>query len=147
MSDIIYGAPIQPIFFVHIHILFRSWFQDCQLCSLFFLWNFEQKLSCTMLYLTHTLSSSPSFFWKFQVTRLSHFDYVQTEDLEKIGMGKPAARRLLEAVKKKKTAQWRRSLLNKILPVQHSKSATLPKSSDRNLGLGLTCLIQEKEIK
>ncbi|CAH0385036.1 unnamed protein product [Bemisia tabaci] len=82
-----------------------------------------------------------------QVTRLSHFDYVQTEDLEKIGMGKPAARRLLEAVKKKKTAQWRRSLLNKILPVQHSKSATLPKSSDRNLGLGLTCLIQEKEIK
>ena len=43
---------------------------------------------------THTWLSfvSPDF-------RLSHFDYVKNEDLEKIGMGKPAVRRLLDAVK------------------------------------------------
>nr|CAD7418470.1 unnamed protein product [Timema poppensis] len=39
-----------------------------------------------------------------QVTRLGHFDYVQAEDLEKIGMGKPGIRRLLEAVKKRKAS-------------------------------------------
>lgn len=37
-----------------------------------------------------------------QVTRISHFDYVTTEDLMGIGMGKPAARRLLDTVKKRK---------------------------------------------
>jgi len=34
--------------------------------------------------------------------RLSHFDYVKAEDLEKIGMGKPAIRRLVDVVKKKR---------------------------------------------
>jgi len=33
--------------------------------------------------------------------RLSHFDYVKSEDLERIGMGKPAIRRLVDAVKKR----------------------------------------------
>ncbi|XP_047223670.1 tyrosine kinase, non-receptor, 2b isoform X3 [Girardinichthys multiradiatus] len=36
------------------------------------------------------------------VTRLSHFDYVKNEDLEKIGMGRPGQRRLWEAVKRRK---------------------------------------------
>ena len=31
---------------------------------------------------------------KLQITRLSHFDYVKPKDLEKIGMSKPAIRRL-----------------------------------------------------
>ncbi len=34
--------------------------------------------------------------------RLAHFDYVKAEDLEKIGMGKPAIRRLMDAVKRRK---------------------------------------------
>lgn len=36
------------------------------------------------------------------IFRLVHFDYVKAEDLEKIGMGKPAIRRLMDAVKKQK---------------------------------------------
>lgn len=34
--------------------------------------------------------------------RLAHFEYVKGEDLEKIGMGKPAIRRLMDAVKRRK---------------------------------------------
>ena len=37
-----------------------------------------------------------------QVTRLSHFDYVKPKDLEKIGLSKPAIRRLMDAVNKNK---------------------------------------------
>ena len=33
---------------------------------------------------------------ELQVSRLQHFEYVQSEDLEKIGMSKPAAKRLLD---------------------------------------------------
>lgn len=38
-----------------------------------------------------------------QITRLAHFDYVHSDDLEKCGLGKPAVRRLMEAVRKKGT--------------------------------------------
>uniref|UniRef100_A0A336MGY0 non-specific protein-tyrosine kinase n=1 Tax=Culicoides sonorensis TaxID=179676 RepID=A0A336MGY0_CULSO len=48
-----------------------------------------------------------------QVTRLAHFDYVHSGDLEKIGLGKPAIRRLLEAVRKKHRQQWRKNILSK----------------------------------
>ena len=37
----------------------------------------------------------------YKFCRLSHFDYVKSEDLERIGMGKPAIRRLVDAVKKR----------------------------------------------
>jgi activated CDC42 kinase 1 len=43
-----------------------------------------------------------NFSHKKQVSRVSHFDYVTTEDLMGIGISKPAARRLLETVKKRK---------------------------------------------
>lgn len=43
--------------------------------------------------------------------RISHFDYVKVEDLEKIGMGKPAIRRLMETVKRKKP---KKSILDKV---------------------------------
>ncbi|CAF1593450.1 unnamed protein product, partial [Adineta ricciae] len=36
-----------------------------------------------------------------QVTKLSHFEYVQANDLERIGLSKPAVRRLLATVKQK----------------------------------------------
>lgn len=52
---------------------------------------------------------------ELQVTRLAHFDYVHSDDLEKIGLGKPAIRRLLEAVKKRKAQQWRRNILSKLI--------------------------------
>ena len=46
--------------------------------------------------------------------RLSHFDYVKVEDLEKIGMGKPAVRRLLDAVKRKKATLRKKGILEKV---------------------------------
>ncbi|CAL1527231.1 unnamed protein product, partial [Lymnaea stagnalis] len=84
-----------------------------------------------------------------QVTRLVHFDYVKTEDLEKIGMGKPAIRRLLDAVKKHKSIR-KKSLLEKILPKsggekspQHGgNSPTNPEQGD----MALTCLIDKKNV-
>ena len=39
---------------------------------------------------------------ELQVSRLQHFEYVQPEDLEKIGMSKPAAKRLLDIIKKRR---------------------------------------------
>jgi len=47
-----------------------------------------------------------------QICRLSHFDYVKSEDLEKIGMGKPAIRRLVDAVKKRNR---KKSLFEKVV--------------------------------
>lgn len=67
-------------------------------------------------------------------------------------MGKPAARRLLEAVKKRKAQQWKRNLLTKLIPVTGSKAAnsgTINKKSqaESTLHSVLTCLIQEKDVK
>ncbi|XP_076235766.1 activated Cdc42 kinase isoform X2 [Calliopsis andreniformis] len=80
-----------------------------------------------------------------QVTRLHHFDYVQPEDLEKIGLGKPGIRRLLDAVKKKRNTQWKKSLITKIRPGSSTKSNK--RSSQPVEGSSvLTCLIQDKDV-
>lgn len=47
----------------------------------------------------------PSLRDKLQITRVAHFDYVKPKELEKIGMSKPAIRRLLDAVAHCKSAQ------------------------------------------
>ena len=52
---------------------------------------------------------------ELQVTRLSHFDYVKTDDLEKIGMSKPSARRLIDACKKRKATLRKKSIFHRIL--------------------------------
>ncbi|OXU26922.1 hypothetical protein TSAR_005569 [Trichomalopsis sarcophagae] len=80
-----------------------------------------------------------------QVTRLHHFDYVQTEDLEKIGLGKPGIRRLMDAVKKKRTAQWKKSLITKIRPGSDKKSNKRASQPVENASV-LTCLIQDKDV-
>ncbi|XP_055084262.1 activated CDC42 kinase 1-like isoform X2 [Periophthalmus magnuspinnatus] len=51
---------------------------------------------------------------ELNVTRLSHFDYVKNEDLEKIGMGRPGQRRLWEAVKRRKAMCKRKSWMSKV---------------------------------
>ncbi|XP_072297212.1 tyrosine kinase, non-receptor, 2b isoform X3 [Eucyclogobius newberryi] len=51
---------------------------------------------------------------ELNVTRLSHFDYVKNEDLEKIGMGRPGQRRLWEAVKRRKALCKRKSWMSKV---------------------------------
>ncbi|XP_073943368.1 activated Cdc42 kinase Ack-like [Choristoneura fumiferana] len=43
---------------------------------------------------------------QLQITRLPHFDYVHTDDLERIGISKPGIRRLQDAVKKKNRQLW-----------------------------------------
>jgi len=83
---------------------------------------------------------------------LQHFDYVQPEDLEKIGMGKPGARRLLEAVKKRKAAQWKKNILTKLIPVAtksgHGTARKTGGSSDTGgSSFSLTCLIHEKDVR
>jgi activated CDC42 kinase 1 len=90
---------------------------------------------------------------------LAHFDYVTFDDLENIGMGKPVARRLLDAVKKRKTKIRNKNLVNKILPpsISQQKSSKVPSSSgaikknrglfeSQGVGSALTCLIQEKVL-
>ncbi|XP_033207300.1 activated CDC42 kinase 1 isoform X1 [Belonocnema kinseyi] len=80
-----------------------------------------------------------------QVTRLHHFDYVQPEDLEKIGLGKPGIRRLLDAVKKKRAAQWKKTFITKIKPGSSAKS-NKRNSQPIETPSVLTCLIQDKDV-
>ncbi|XP_039473367.1 activated CDC42 kinase 1 isoform X2 [Oreochromis aureus] len=89
------------------------------------------------------------------VTRLSHFDYVKNEDLEKIGMGRPGQRRLWEAVKRRRALYKRKSWMSKVFPVKRpdadpqqphgASSAAVPASSES--GAALTCLIRESELQ
>ncbi|XP_029633277.1 activated CDC42 kinase 1 isoform X4 [Octopus sinensis] len=98
-----------------------------------------------------------------QVTRLAHFEYVKSEDLEKIGMGKPAIRRLLDAVKRKRTLRKKGGIfekcepidflhygintLKKILPgVKTDKSGGSLKKNLKATEQSLTCLINEKSL-
>jgi len=93
---------------------------------------------------------------ELQVSRLQHFEYVQGEDLEKIGMSKPAAKRLLDIIKRRRL----KNKFTKFLPTV-VKFGTLKKSTSNAGGGGgsvvgggvgdlptaLTCLIQDKDIK
>lgn len=85
---------------------------------------------------------------------MSHFDYAKPEDLENIGISKPAARRLLEAVKKRKGTDRRYKILSLLGGTQANKNSTgtLKKNSSTSQlvqpsTLSLTCLILEKDIK
>ncbi|XP_063074935.1 tyrosine kinase, non-receptor, 2b isoform X4 [Engraulis encrasicolus] len=94
------------------------------------------------------------------VTRLSHFDYVKNEDLEKIGMGRPGQRRLWEAVKRRKTLCKRKSWMSKVFSgkrldggdFQPQPATTFRKLSptapplDGQQQQALTCLISEKDL-
>ncbi|XP_041697479.1 activated CDC42 kinase 1 isoform X1 [Coregonus clupeaformis] len=104
------------------------------------------------------------------VTRLSHFDYVKNEDLEKIGMGRPGQRRLWEAVKRRKAMCKRKSWMSKVFSGKRPDGGDIqqaaPTSSFRKLSptpppgvegsplslsqppqqQALTCLISEKDL-
>lgn len=75
--------------------------------------------------------------------------------MENIGISKPAARRLLEAVKKRKGAERRYKILSILGGTQankHStgtlkKNASSTESAPQPSALSLTCLILEKDIK
>ncbi|XP_066458471.1 activated CDC42 kinase 1 isoform X2 [Eleutherodactylus coqui] len=90
------------------------------------------------------------------ITRLSHFDYVKNEDLEKIGMGRPGQRRLWEAVKRRKAMCKRKSWMSKVFSGKRpdGEFSPLPQSTFRKPPSppppegqqALTCLISEKDI-
>ncbi|XP_063080417.1 activated CDC42 kinase 1 isoform X12 [Cavia porcellus] len=96
------------------------------------------------------------------VTRLSHFEYVKNEDLEKIGMGRPGQRRLWEAVKRRKALCKRKSWMSKVFsgkrleaefPPHHSQSTFRKPSPTPGAPASegplqsLTCLIGEKDLR
>uniref|UniRef100_A0A8C1MEG3 Activated CDC42 kinase 1 n=1 Tax=Cyprinus carpio TaxID=7962 RepID=A0A8C1MEG3_CYPCA len=95
---------------------------------------------------------------ELNVTRLSHFDYVKNEDLEKIGMGRPGLRRLWEAVKRRKTMCKRKSWMSKVFSGKRPEGDFNPQpaSTFRKLTAtpppvdgqqqALTCLISEKDL-
>ncbi|KAF5269698.1 hypothetical protein FQA39_LY08621 [Lamprigera yunnana] len=87
----------------------------------------------------------PSIRDDLQVTRLEHFDYVQSQDLEKIGLSKPGARRLLDATKKRKTQQWKKNILTRLIPI-NNKQTYSKKNVSEGISSSLTCLIQEKDV-
>ncbi|XP_041670531.1 activated CDC42 kinase 1 isoform X2 [Cheilinus undulatus] len=94
---------------------------------------------------------------ELNVTRLSHFDYVKNEDLEKIGMGRPGQRRLWEAVKRRRALYKRKSWMSKVFPVkrpdtdpqqplsQGASSSIAPGNTDSTASL--TCLIRDSELQ
>ncbi|XP_019122500.1 activated CDC42 kinase 1 isoform X1 [Larimichthys crocea] len=90
------------------------------------------------------------------VTRLSHFDYVKNEDLEKIGMGRPGQRRLWEAVKRRRALYKRKSWMSKVFPVKRPDTdlQQQPQGASSSIGpatsesaASLTCLIRESELQ
>lgn len=96
------------------------------------------------------------------VTKIEHFENVVFKDLTgpEVGMGPPAARRLLEAARKRNN-KWRKGLLNIILPskIKDGKDGSNVEKSFPNSRFygptepiydtttGLTCLISDKDIK
>uniref|UniRef100_A0A493U3F1 Activated CDC42 kinase 1 n=1 Tax=Anas platyrhynchos platyrhynchos TaxID=8840 RepID=A0A493U3F1_ANAPP len=130
----------------------------------------RQKLSCSMqseegtdwlLELLTELQLQQYFLRirdELNVTRLSHFEYVKNEDLEKIGMGRPGQRRLWEAVKRRKAMCKRKSWMSKVFsgkrpeselpPQPHStfRKPPTPPPPDTGGQHSLTCLIRERDL-
>ncbi|XP_063989983.1 tyrosine-protein kinase sid-3 [Diachasmimorpha longicaudata] len=109
----------------------------------------EEEGTEWLLELLHDVQLS-QFFTRIrddlQVTRLHHFDYVQPEDLEKIGLGKPGIRRLMDAMKKKRASQKKKNLITKIRPggsAKSTKRSSQPLEAPVSI---LTCLIQDKDV-
>lgn len=80
----------------------------------------------------------PQFFEKItqdlQLTKLSHFDFVGEDDLIQLGMSRPAARRLLAAIKKQKSfvTAIKNKILNKILPSSNNSTNNSSKNKQES---------------
>ncbi|XP_030152163.1 non-receptor tyrosine-protein kinase TNK1 isoform X2 [Lynx canadensis] len=89
---------------------------------------------------------------ELNVTRPEHFDFVKPEDLDGIGMGRPAQRRLAEALKRHrsglKSKNWVYKILGGFVPEQKE---TTPPADSPLLSLpepegGLKCLIPDGAV-
>ncbi|XP_033702402.1 non-receptor tyrosine-protein kinase TNK1 isoform X6 [Tursiops truncatus] len=88
---------------------------------------------------------------ELNVTRPEHFDFVRPEDLDGVGMGRPAQRRLAEALKRHrsglKSKNWVYKILGGFAPGQ--KETTPPSDSLPSLPEpdgGLKCLIPDRAV-
>uniref|UniRef100_G3T5S2 non-specific protein-tyrosine kinase n=1 Tax=Loxodonta africana TaxID=9785 RepID=G3T5S2_LOXAF len=89
---------------------------------------------------------------ELNVTRPEHFDFVRPEDLDGIGMGRPAQRRLVEALKRYRSGlkpkKWVYKILGSFTPEQ--KETTSPSDSPPcppEPEGGLKCLIPEGAVR
>ncbi|XP_008059094.2 non-receptor tyrosine-protein kinase TNK1 isoform X1 [Carlito syrichta] len=88
---------------------------------------------------------------ELNVTRPEHFDFVKPEDLDGIGMGRPAQRRLAEALKRHRSGLKSKNWVYKILGGFAPEQKELTPPSDSPLCLpepegGLKCLIPEDAV-
>ncbi|XP_068129920.1 non-receptor tyrosine-protein kinase TNK1 isoform X2 [Hyperolius riggenbachi] len=90
---------------------------------------------------------------ELNVTRPGHFDFVKPLDLDQIGMGKPAQRRLFEAMKRRKPAVRPKSWMYKMFTGKVSDSPDSPPSphipfpSSSGSPSSLKCLINERDLQ
>ncbi|XP_062072881.1 non-receptor tyrosine-protein kinase TNK1 isoform X2 [Lepus europaeus] len=88
---------------------------------------------------------------ELNVTRPEHFDFVRPEDLDGIGMGRPAQRRLAEALKRHrsglKSKNWVYKILGGFNP-EHKETTPAADSPARlpEAEAGLKCLIPEGAV-
>ena len=86
-----------------------------------------------------------------QVTKISHFEYVTAEDLMGIGLGRPAARRLLDTVNKKRKGTLRKKIFHSFVGSNSTKgkfvSGRKIAEASQSVSPNLTCLIKESVSK
>ncbi|XP_023385651.1 non-receptor tyrosine-protein kinase TNK1 isoform X4 [Pteropus vampyrus] len=87
---------------------------------------------------------------ELNVTRPEHFEFVRPEDLDSIGMGRPAQRRLAEALKRHRSGHkpknWVYKILGGFVPEQETApSSDSPQSLPEPEG-GLKCLIPDGAV-
>ncbi|XP_036077917.1 non-receptor tyrosine-protein kinase TNK1 isoform X2 [Rousettus aegyptiacus] len=86
---------------------------------------------------------------ELNVTRPEHFEFVRPEDLDSIGMGRPAQRRLAEALKRHRSGHkpknWVYKILGGFAPEQTTPSSDSPQSLPEPEG-GLKCLIPDGAV-
>ncbi|XP_021067571.1 non-receptor tyrosine-protein kinase TNK1 [Mus pahari] len=88
---------------------------------------------------------------ELNVTRPEHFDFVRPEDLDNIGMGRPAQRRLTEALKRYRSGVKSKNWVYKILGGFAPEQKEIPPRSGSPLCFhepegGLKCLIPEGAV-
>ncbi|XP_043932961.1 non-receptor tyrosine-protein kinase TNK1 [Protopterus annectens] len=91
---------------------------------------------------------------ELNITRPIHFDYLKPTDLDKIGMGKPGQRRLLDALKRKRSGGSVEKPKNWIKTVFSNKNSDVMESTFYSPCIatpepeyGLKCLINDKDLK
>lgn len=97
---------------------------------------------------------------ELNVTRPGHFDFVKPFDLDQIGMGRPAQRRLLEAIKRRKPPVRPKSWMYKMFSTRSPDSPDCPPYPDPGTcssspssaaprgdpDCSLKCLINERDL-